>query len=1598
MSAIDTSMDSATWLRARLGQGNGAPAPDPTREWLKQRLAVQSPPVPQVGAIPAGAVDPLDSSGWNSQGPAGPPAPVGATNPFDPLSSGDTRQPPQPGGLLDRMAQSRAMDDAAKQAGFLGRTGAAVQTAVGSGIDASTANVDRLLAANARPGDPTFAPNSQGSKMMGVTDRTRGIAERAGPVSNLIAQTAAFPTAFLDPVAMGAGKVVEGAGSAAVKGLDPVQALLAGIESKAGPKAAGVVEKILGGSAGGASFAGLHAAASYPNWAEDPVGGIHAVSEAVGSGVVAGGVFGGAESIPGLVRPGEAAPEAPKPNAPAPMPGTIPRARSVIQGAETAKGGGTRFVTDGQQVIPLPENWFVWDPAHPADTIPTGPSDVTRPQSTTQQAGIPDAYKPATGAAAQTVNAARGALPVEPGVDPQSRGPVVARPAQVRPYAPEAPPPDERPTIPLQGPFDPTQNADRGPWQERQGFRVQGQDVPRLPPPGSWHDVSGETATTPSPGFAPERLTNSPKKSGSVDTADVSTGQPIIKPNDANAVPRGTSRPPQQMSIPALRAEIQGSPYEVEDVEKMDRPTLVRTVKALRTMPPPEDVSPSTPPPTQETPDAVRTVRQGQQQPPVPESVNQAGPRDQGQVQEAARARAADQGAQGDAPPRVQPGTGAGGGEQGVSEAQGRDVPERVRLLKDPRSMTNADLRAELANGPNEIVNLNSVPRPTLVKAVNAARAEGAKAPEEGRPAMPAEKQRVVPTSEPPYIPDGVKPPEESKPPLIGMGAASMSPGGDPYADWNTDAKLTQAVEHRAVLDQAPRGIADRFRKLGDQAKEFWRYYSNKTAPTITAANREAGEATARYMAVPESVHYRTEAMKQRVFGTTNADAVRKDPNYSLAGKLVLEDNLRDIGNHLRYRAGEALAQGDKAGADRLMKEAATVRTTVGEGGAFENEQAYIKAGENPDALAYIKKYGNNMNPWMDQRFKEAKGLAPDEDLPTRGEKFGVRVNLMRADPEDPTPGVVPLAGVRRGDLGAPRNKGAAFDSKATGGGEAYSSDLIDMMTNSIARATKPARLRGMYDALVKGGVAFYADKRADSTVVDGKRYVPEDIRGNPKSAPGKYIYVREDAYPEFRRALQADQPTEIPVLTPLLKLANSFGISGTSEAVKHAANIGSWFMQTEVRGKGPIGKLAEGADWLPGANVTAGPILRGAMLLGKAYEVLSGKNPENLDRLASMADEGAVPKPHGGSKFNPLSYGGKALDVLQQSARLLADESFSEGVKRGEFKDTDTNRRDMVNAMGQYIRGAQGQLVRVLKDTGLSPFLTAYKTSAAMTKSMVTLDPGVETNTTAQAAVLRAKMAMRLASPFVLVGLANLKTTGKVAGRPGVPVGAYDTGENDKDGNPIYSDALLKYNGIRKALKMTGADAALLELKRGLGGTKPVGAGTIASNMGDAAWRQAADSAIGGVAGPGVRDVFTGLTGRRLSANMPRVTEPQKTFPAQAWENTKAAVQLGNPATSAYRSFQEKGSLPDALKEGLLGDRPPPNVSPKREADHQQIIDAVHKNDVVDFLASKLRGIKSQTERLSKMNAELEAMDATPAEKARIRRDLLVKKRIMAE
>lgn len=849
-------------------------------------------------------------------------------------------------------------------------------------------------------------------------------------------------------------------------------------------------------------------------------------------------------------------------------------------------------------------------------------------------------------------------------------------------------------------------------------------------------------------------------------------------------------------------------------------------------------------------------------------------------------------------------------------------------VKKPVAKMTAAELRSELEAGPNEIVNLNSAPRASLMKAVKYLRDEAA----------------------------------ASDRPLQAMGAASRF---DPeIVAAATDRARTLAV-HGSESTQPPGKFAESLRQLWSGAKEQAAYFLHQTgAPFLRTIAPDSADALVKVGAARERVQAHSAELTGKVLDGAKPD----DPNVKLAGIVLDEDNARGTVDAYIQQAAEldrAASKASMAGnaeeanhlgteSQKILAKAQEVKSHVGEGGTFPTEEEYQAAAAKPEVQAIIDRYRDNVNPYTEELYKTAKRLDPATELPSRGRQFGVRINRLAMNLGDESSGTtVGVGGVPSG-LARGRLRGAKFDVRATGTGEAYNTSIPDMIGASVGGNMERAALHQTYDQLVKDGVAEYSDS-PKSILIDGIPTRAEEIRTDPRKEPAKWIQIREDAWRDVNRVLARGEPTNIPGFTAASKTTTGSAIVGVAEPVAHIFNLLGAAALRPYRSAGGLGMIAEGLSRspIPGgkfvANISA--------LIPKLIDVIHN-DPVAAEGWSQLADVGTARAESANSGLV-----GTALAKFDKAVRLVLNDTFDHLVERGEAVDSPGNRAEFTSLPGNYSRRLSGDIVRVLKDTGVNPFATQKKAAIVQAKDALTLNPGYEATTTAKAVQSRLEQALpTILAPIVGTVIANYAINGAPWGRPGTTFGAIDTGKDDENGKIIQSDLLWKASGLRRVAGVTGATDFAAKIRAGEG----------AGDATNAAMRQAGNNLLGFLAGPAANFASETVAGQRIGFGLPRTSPvvPEGPGLKQGLVNAGyAAAQLNKTATKIASSGVRMAS-PDAAdamvratgdQDGsVLGDLSkialPSGRDSSRANDQAQIDHAVKINNYVEDLSSLAR------------------------------------------
>lgn len=203
--------------------------------------------------------------------------------------------------------QTAAEAQAGEQAGALGRFGANVIAGFGGMLDEAGQQWDRLADLT---GSTVPRVDSMAEQLAGLDPQTLAsygaVGGQAGQLSQLGGQlVGSMAGAVTDPISAPL-MAVSGAATHAMLKTPAVRSILSQIERKAGRRVATAAERMFAASEGVGMFEGLDEALHWPNWLEDPEGGLRATAAGIALGVVAGGGMGTPGAAAAFAGPGSA--------------------------------------------------------------------------------------------------------------------------------------------------------------------------------------------------------------------------------------------------------------------------------------------------------------------------------------------------------------------------------------------------------------------------------------------------------------------------------------------------------------------------------------------------------------------------------------------------------------------------------------------------------------------------------------------------------------------------------------------------------------------------------------------------------------------------------------------------------------------------------------------------------------------------------------------------------------------------------------------------------------------------------------------------------------------------------------------------------------------------------------------------------------------------------------------------------------------------------------------------------------------------------------------------------------------------------------------
>jgi hypothetical protein len=346
--------------------------------------------------------------------------------------------------------------------------------------------------------------------------------------------------------------------------------------------------------------------------------------------------------------------------------------------------------------------------------------------------------------------------------------------------------------------------------------------------------------------------------------------------------------------------------------------------------------------------------------------------------------------------------------------------------------------------------------------------------------------------------------------------------------------------------------------------------------------------------------------------------------------------------------------------------------------------------------------------------------------------------------------------------------------------------------------------------------------------------------------------------------------------------------LAGLVDPVVHISNLGTVLLTRP--------NVAGGNIFVDSLLSATGRADVGVRLIGAAVrgvrEALSGTKT-SPGQLRELAEIGALR-----GKQQGINPGSKLIGWVDQSVRLAMDRTYQKLADDGLLKKSETARREFVNQAGQYNKRLQDFVTVFLRSSNLGPFATAGKNFIALgwrNSPFGAFGHGSVATSAASSLALRANVMSKLIGSAVFVGAANYLLTGKVAGRPGTPIGRIDTGKSDDNGRPLTIPA-FDLLGFGRSLRVTGIRGALDAKRLGLDNPTAL----------DAAYRDMFNAVIAPAMGPVPKTVLS-------VGNIPSGINVPKPNPVVFPGESQLGSNLANTAYGAntvIAGLREAGAL----------------------------------------------------------------------------------------
>lgn len=779
---------------------------------------------------------------------------------------------------------------------------------------------------------------------------------------------------------------------------------------------------------------------------------------------------------------------------------------------------------------------------------------------------------------------------------------------------------------------------------------------------------------------------------------------------------------------------------------------------------------------------------------------------------------------------------------------------------------------------------------------------------------------------------------------------------------------MGSVFHQKAKINQAASAsTSSSISKLVSAPQRFLQIWlGGRTLPKTTAADRVSGELGGRWISSKAASTLAADTFSEEVLKGSGIDPER-------FGAALSEDNLRSIRDGFVNEANQLAAQGKYGESVQKHSEAANVTTLIGAAGSpFQNEAQYQHFLQEPAVRDAIDRHKQLWQSTIDPMYRNAAQIDPATPLPPRGAQTGARINLFNDKQAKGTT----LTGNASGNPTNTFRKKTVFHRQARGTGQSYTINYAEIMRNTFAKQLEIGNKNAFEKQLVASGNAIEGPPALPPVLSNGEatRAFPLGRTVMVKQGGGAFplarnLYVRESLANEYERAADMEHRGEGPALMNLL---NQTALAGLTDGTVHITNLLTALLTRPGASAGAL------SDTLLSALARADIPVTIFKLIQKCFQ-------DTQMQTAQLAEIGAMKSQAPLESWNPVArWMGSFIQGADRNVRLVLDDMFQRLAKQGLVQNTETNRREFVNQVGQYNIRAQGTWRRLARQTGLGPFVTAGTTFNTLGLRTLALRSGAQATSPYAAALLSANVLSKWIGAATIAGTLNYLFTkdkgGGVYGRPGVPLGRIDTGLNDANGNPL-SFPFFDVIGLGRGLRVTGIRGFVEAQRKGLN----------LQNSVDSAARDLVNSNTSPFFGPVVRFGSIAASGQMPAINVPREAPVVAPGESQVGENFKTALVDANPILkSAVLSQQPGQGYLSALQAQLPRFALSPSQPPAMMADYPSIVRRAQAGAFIDDVIARARKM-SLADRTAFINESLNRLD--PADRQHAMRTLKERK-----